>query len=260
MKPILKYPGGKSNELNIILQEIPEFKGNYIEPFIGGGALFFNLNKKSIINDVNSNLIKFYRELNRDIKDKIDLLVDLFNNNSEEENKKLYYKIRDYYNKKDYSEFSFCEIYYFINKTVFSGLIRTNKKGEFNGSFGYYKKISNSITDEHLKLLSNTEIYNKDFSEIFKLSKEDDFIFLDPPYDSTYTNYGNGDDSFSREKHLELFECFKNTKAKALMIINSTDFIEDLYKDYIINKYNKKYLFNIKESKNKNNHLIIRNY
>lgn len=140
MKPILKYPGGKSNELNIILQEIPEFKGNYIEPFIGGGALFFNLNKKTIINDINSNLIKFYKELNENIKDKIDLLVDLFNNNSEEENKKLYYKIRDYYNNKDYSEFSFCEIYYFINKTVFSGLIRTNKKGEFNGSFGYYKK------------------------------------------------------------------------------------------------------------------------
>ena len=61
MKPILKYPGGKSNELNVILQEIPDFKGNYIEPFVGGGALFFNLNKKSIINDINSNLIKFYK-------------------------------------------------------------------------------------------------------------------------------------------------------------------------------------------------------
>lgn len=119
MKPILKYPGGKSNELNIILQEIPDFKGNYIEPFIGGGALFFNLNKKSIINDINSNLIKFYKELNENIKDKIDLLVDLFNNNSEKENKKLYYKIRDYYNNKDYSEFSFVKFIILLIKQYF---------------------------------------------------------------------------------------------------------------------------------------------
>lgn len=253
MKPILKYPGGKSNELNIILQEIPDFKGNYIEPFVGGGALFFNLNRKSIINDVNSNLIKFYKELNTDIKNKIDILVDLFNNNSEEENKKLYYKIRDYYNTKDYSEFSFCEIYYFINKTAFSGLIRTNKKGEFNASFGYYKKISNSITDEHLKILSN--------SEIFKIAKEDDFIFLDPPYDYVFKNYGNGDDSFNREKHLELFECFKNTKSKTLMIIGETDFITDLYKDFIKSKYEKQYAFNIKNRfKQRVKHLVIRNY
>ena len=119
MTPILKYSGGKSRELKNILPEIPDFKGRYIEPFIGGGAVYFHLNlQNSIINDINSNLIRFYSELNENEKSKIDYIVNLYNTNSLENNEKLYYKIRKSFNEKDFSEFSFCLQYYFLNKTT----------------------------------------------------------------------------------------------------------------------------------------------
>jgi modification methylase cviBI len=263
--PIIKYSGGKSRELKNILPEIPDFKGRYIEPFIGGGAVYFHLNlKNSIINDINSNLIRFYSELNENEKSKIDYIVNLYNTNSLENNEKLYYKIRKSFNEKDFSEFSFCLQYYFLNKTVYSGLIRVNKKGELNGAFGKYKKISNKISNEHLDLLSKTEIYNKDFSEIFKLSNEDDFIFLDPPYDCVFHNYGNVKNNsigFLQDDHIRLSNEFKNSKSKCLMIIGETDFIKDLYKDYIVDSYYKKYNFNIKNrTVSDSNHLIIKNF
>jgi DNA adenine methylase len=87
-------------------------------------------------------------------------------------------------------------------------------------------------------------------------------MFLDPPYDSEFTDYGYC--SFGREEHKKLFECFKNTKIKCLMIIGKTDFISNLYKDYIIDEYDKRYRFKLHSGRVGNEintkHLIIKNY
>jgi len=107
------------------------------------------------------------------------------------------------------------------------------------------------------------EIYNKDFSYIFKkYNDENNFMFLDPPYDSKFTDYGYC--QFGKEEHKKLFDYFQKTKNKCLLIIGKTDFIEDLYKKYIVDKYEKKYRFKIHSGRVGNEinniHLIIKNF
>ncbi len=81
---------------------------------------------------------------------------------------------------------------FFINKTAYSGMIRHNAKGEFNVPYGRCVNLNTSLViKSHSKLLANTEIYNLDYSEIFKMATEDDFMFVDPPYDCVFSDYGN---------------------------------------------------------------------
>ena len=284
LKPILKYPGGKSRETPEILKHIPEFSGRYIEPFIGGGALFFYLAKEgSIINDFNPNLVRFYSEV-RDNFHKIDIelakLKRAYDKTSEDYeleraktkgrvdnlNEALFYRMRDQYNGKTKEEYFFATIYYFLNKTAYSGIVRHNSKGEYNVPFGRYKTLNTgALTLEHSELLKKTTILNGDFEKVFNMSDKNDFIFLDPPYDSTFSNYGNATaekaEGFDKKDHIRLANAFKNLEAKALMVIGGTDFIRDLYKDYIVTEYHKKYAVNIKNRVNSSsNHLVIRNY
>ena len=109
----------------------------------------------------------------------------------------------------------------------------------------------------------NTEILNTNYEIIFeKYNDENNFMFLDPPYDSEFTDYGYC--KFGKQEHMKLAELFKNTKNKCLMIIGKTDFIVDLYKDYIVDEYEKKYKFKLYDNriddKINTKHLIIKNY
>jgi DNA adenine methylase len=282
MKPMIKYAGGKSREIEVIKRFIPEYKGRYIEPFFGGGALYFYLEpQKAIINDVNSKLIEFYlgirnkfpqikKELislerqyvsNRidfeKIREKTDIKV-------EDANEKLYYQMRDFFNNNLKSDFHPATVYFFINKTAYSGMIRYNKEGKYNVPYGRYKNFNTELVSEnHSVLLKRSEIYCEDYKKIFDMSDKDDFIFLDPPYDCVFSNYGNKEmvNGFTEEMHKKLSENFKNLKSKALMVIGKTSFIEELYKDYIVYEYDKKYAVNIKNRFNgKTKHLIITNY
>lgn len=283
MKPIIKYPGGKRRELDEIKKHIPSFNGRYIEPFVGGGALFWELEREnSIINDYNKKLISFYETVRDDFEkldtelnllkidydaeqERVDSLLKVGNTGVKNRNEELFYEIRDMYNKRIPSSYLDATIYYFLNKTAYSGIVRHNSRGEYNVPFGRYKRLNTSpLTKEHSDLLKKTEIRQGDFTEIFKVANGDDFIFLDPPYDSTFSNYGNVDNDntgFNKEDHIRLAEAFKNTTAKALMVIGETEFIINLYKDYIIGKYPKRYAINIKNRINANNdHLVITNY
>ena len=259
LKPIIKWSGGKSDEIDNIIPHIPKDYDTYIEPFIGGGAVYFHVDpKKAVINDVHKELIDFYQN----IKDgKCD---EIYKFMSEQENNEAnYYKIRDKMEIKDTLDNA--KRFYYLRKTCFRGMLRYNKNGKFNIPFGRYKnyKFEEIKNPKYYNLLKNTEIYKKDFEYIFeKYNDENNFMFLDPPYDSEFTDYGYC--SFDKNDQKRLFECFKNTKIKCLMIISKTEFIEDLYKDYICDEYEKKYRFKIHSNRvgdeiNKK-HLVIKNY
>lgn len=283
MKPILKYGGGKYKEIEKFSKYIPSSFDTYYEPFVGGGALFFHLAPpKAVIGDVNRPLIHFYRELKenfnevvteiKEIADKFEENQKSFNNIKDyhqgvrihNPNEDFYYDLRDQFNGLKERHYSLASLYYFINKTAFSGMIRYNKEGHFNVPFGHYKHFSNkSITFHHYNLLKHTQIIQCDYKASFKMAGKDDFMFLDPPYDCVFTNYGNmktvGD--FGEEQHRQLAEDFKKLQCKALLVISDTPLIQELYQGYIQESYDKNYAVNIRNRfKASAKHLIITNY
>ena len=283
MNPVLKYRGGKSRELNKILEYIPNEFDRYIEPFFGGGALYFYLEyENSIINDINYRLINFYRDLSDNylnLRQQLDeLQVEYEKNQNDYKNNKLrnpdkrvpnkneekYYRMRDYFNHKIDSPYLDSVVYFYINKTAYSGMIRYNNDGEYNVPFGRYPNLNTKlITESHSRLLQKAKIYNCDYKKIFDMAEKEDFIFLDPPYDCIFNDYGNIDmmNGFDEEQHRRLASDFKKLKCKALMIIGKTPLTEELYKDYIVDEYYKNYSVNIKNRfKNDKIHLVIKNY
>lgn len=283
MKPIVKYRGGKSKEIPQILPYIPQFTGRYIEPFFGGGALFFYLEPhKAIINDINKSLVDFYVEIKEnysEIKEELSSIEMFYTENRsafdklkmefpddrvDDSNEGLYYKIRDMYNKLSVSEFSYGTIYYFINKTAYSGMIRYNSSGHFNVPYGRYKNFNTSLlTEAHHSLLKNTEIFNTSYEDIFALANDDDFIFLDPPYDCVFSDYGNESmkDGFGEDRHRKLADDFRKLKCKALMVIGKTQLTEELYGDLIVAEYEKSYAVNIRNRfKSESKHILVANY
>lgn len=283
MKPMIKYRGGKSKEIPHIMWHIPRFSGRYVEPFLGGGALFFYLEpRKAIINDINPKLMDFYRGVRDDytrLRKELDEIEDIYmryrkdfehlkklnpDERVEDKNEALYYELRDMFNNLTLKKYSDASLYYYINKTAYSGMIRYNARGEFNVPFGRYAHLNtNAVTLSHSLLLQRAEIFNTDYSEIFNMCQEEDFVFLDPPYDCIFSDYGNEayKDGFSEENHRKLSQDFVNLPCKALMVIGRTPLTEDLYKGFIIDEYKKNYAVNIRNRfKSAATHLVIANY
>lgn len=283
MKPILKYRGGKSKEIQHFEKYIPSEYSTYYEPFLGGGAVFFHLSpQKSVVNDINSKLTQFYSELQTNgeqVINELNQLQLIYDRNQKEyehlklltpqerienKNEALYYKLRNMYNDKVPREYLESVIYFFINKTAYSGMIRFNSQGEYNVPFGRYKNFNTKlITTEHLQLLKKATIVTGDYSQVFELSKDDDFMFLDPPYDCVFTDYGNLDNKkgFDEDDHRRLAADFRNLSCKALMIIGKTPLTEELYGKYIKDEYEKSYSVNIRNRfKSESMHIIVTNY
>lgn len=283
MNPMIKYRGGKSKEILHFTKNMPEKYARYIEPFLGGGALYFYLQpEKAIINDINYRLYSFYKEMQEnypEIRRQLNKLQREYEQNQsdyealkaknpekrvENKNEALYYFLREAFNHKRNTEYSDAVVYFFINKTAYSGMIRYNANGEYNVPFGRYKNFNTKlITDEHFKLLQRTEIYNYDYSRIFEMADSEDFIFLDPPYDCIFSDYGNESykDGFGEEEHRRLAADFKNLSCKALLVIGKTPLTEELYGSYIVEEYDKSYAVNIRNRfKADAKHIIVTNY
>ena len=178
-------------------------------------------------------------------------------------NETLYYLLRDMYNGIIDKKYLDATLYYFINKTSYSGMLRFNSKGEFNVPFGRYKNFNTDlISVGHHNLLAKTDISNDDYLDVFERCSVDDFVFLDPPYDCIFTDYGNVDhDDFTEENHIKLAQDFRNLSSKALMVIGKTPLTEELYRKYVKAEYAKKYAVNIRNRfKAESMHLIITNY
>lgn len=258
LKPLIKWSGGKKDELKHILPHVPNNYKYYLEPFIGGGALYFHLNPdKAVINDVHKELIDFYQS----IKNKNSM--EIYNFMKEHpNNEETYYNVRK---NQANSVLDNAKKFYYLRKTCFRGMLRYNNKGEFNIPFGRYKNFNfEEIKDKNYEeLLGRTEIFNKSFEYIFeKYNDKNNFMFLDPPYDSEFTDYGYC--SFGKEEQEKLAKCFKETKIKCLMIIGKTPLIQKLYQDYIVDEYDKKYRFKLHSGRIgdeiNTKHLIIKNY
>lgn len=179
-KPILKWAGGKSQMLKYILPLVPNYSGRYIEPFLGGGAVYFALNPSdAIISDSNPELINMYREVAEHVDEVIFYLKKYKNN------KELFYKVRsENWEKLPKAEAAARMI--FLNKTCFNGLYRVNKKGNFNTPFGNYENpviCDEERLREASSILSKTTLLCGDYLDILKNNaKSGDFVFLDPPY------------------------------------------------------------------------------
>lgn len=283
MKPMIKYRGGKSREIPNIMWHVPRFSGRYIEPFFGGGALFFYLEpRRAVINDINTKLMIFYQGVRDDFSnlrrelDEIELLYEANRNDFEilkashpeerivDKNELLYYRLRAMFNDCIEKTYSDALLYYYINKTAYSGMIRYNAKGEFNVPFGRYMHLNTkSVTLSHSKLLQRAEIFNTDYSEVFNMCKDDDFVFLDPPYDCVFSDYGNVEykDGFNEDNHRRLANDFVNLPCKALMVIGCTPLTENLYRGYIVDSYEKNYAVNIRNRfKSVARHIVVANY
>lgn len=259
LKPLVKWSGGKGDEIKDFRIHIPAFGGYYIEPFVGGGSLFFHLSpQKAVINDLHTELIAFYQA----IKDgKAKEIHDFMSATPNEE--ETYYQMR---NEMPITEpLDLAKRFYYQRKTCFRGMMRYNQSGKFNVPFGRYKTMNFSelLDKRYTDLLGRTEISCVSFENVFlKYNDPENFVFLDPPYDSTFTDYGYC--KFGKEEHIKLAECFKRTKNKCLMIIGETDFIKELYQEYIVGSYEKKYKFRLLQGRVgeeiNTKHLIIRNY
>lgn len=178
--PILKWAGGKTQLLPDIIERMPESYNKYIEPFIGGGALFFKLNAdKAVIADSNPELINMYRVVSKHS----DLVIEALQKYRNDE--EMFYEVRSK-NWTECDEIEAAARMIYLNRTCFNGLYRLNRKGQFNTPFGRYKnpticnaeKINAAAT-----ILKNAEIVCGDYLEVLKkYAKKGDFVFLDPPY------------------------------------------------------------------------------
>ncbi len=271
MKPIIKWTGGKRRELPIIKAYMPSFK-RYFEPFLGGGACFFGINaKEAHLNDVSTDLISFYqcvKDRDTDFFSELDKVGE-----QQKENPKLmssiYYNARDTFNHRNgESKGERASLFFILREYGYSGLIRFNSKGEFNVPYGqaYTKKFITKKTDviksdDMQGKLQGCKFYNEDFEAFlgrFTFSEED-FIFLDPPYLTTFSDYDMS--PFGIEDHERLADYLKQTKAKFMTVIKSTPEIDDMYSGFNVRKYDFSYLINIRNRvSSKPQHLLVTNY
>lgn len=369
MQTLIKWPGGKTKEYEIIKKFVPEYS-RYLEPFFGGGAVFFSMPPQSaVINDISVNLMKLYKLVkNHDIKfkeclytinnewdllkkcadkkisclyqlyicyrqdksikteieekiaiccenvaktiaaaSKVVINADLLQkeihrmvqdkffrtiNNENKNNNYLsdedihnnlltgftsgyYMYLRDELNHiEKHKELYIAEeykiaIFYFVREFCYGSMFRYNKSGEFNIPYGgiaynnkdFKKKIDLIFSEETQTYFKNTEIYCCDFEKIMDMAQKGDFIFLDPPYDTEFSDYENR--GFGEADQRRLAKCLHDTKAKFLLIIKNTPLISELYQNngYRVFAFDNKYSYCVKGRNDRNAvHLIVTNY
>lgn len=203
MKPLLKWAGGKRQIAPVLKESFPKDwnTGTYIEPFVGGAAMFLYLNPdRSIIADINVRLYSFYvhvKEQPNLVFEEIWKISELFNKIPTIEKKDYYLNIRKEYNSSEVDSIKSAVYLFVLNKLCFNGLYRENSKGGFNVPFGQKKKFPEILENDFLevaRLLNKAEIKNSDFETTISAAKSGDFVYLDPPYipvdiTSSFTSY-----------------------------------------------------------------------
>lgn len=283
LKPLIKYRGGKSKELPQYVRFIPTDYDTYYEPFFGGGATFFHvMPKKAVIGDINEPLMNFYtdvRDRYEDLTAELARLQEIYEANQRDykarkakspdervpnANEALYYDLRDQFNGLKERIYSRAALYFFINKTAYSGMIRYNADGHFNVPFGRYEHFNTQlVTKEHSELLKRAEILTADYEVSFNRAGKDDFMYLDPPYDCVFNDYGNLEaaNGFDETAHRRLAQLFRHLKCRALMVIGHTPLTEELYGDLVKAEYDKSYSVNIRNRFHSTaTHYVVTNY
>ena len=237
-KPILKWAGGKTQMLGDLLPKVPSSYGRYIEPFLGGGAMFFALQpEQAVIADSNPELINLYRQVANHVDDVVCQLKKY------ENTQEMFYAVRG----QDWTMLPEAEAAartIFLNKTCFNGLYRVNKKGRFNVPFGKYKNPK--ICDEEgLKAasaaLKKAEIVCGDYLLVLEhYAQPGDFVFLDPPYlpISEYSDFKRyTKEQFYEEDHVELAKMVKTLHERGCHVIltnSNHPLVHELYAPFTI--------------------------
>jgi DNA adenine methylase len=253
-----------------IKELIPKTYTNYYEPFIGGGAVLFELQpKKAIINDFNEELINVYQTIKENSEE---LIFDLKTHRNESD---YFYNLRAIDREENFGNLPNirrASRVIYLNKTCFNGLYRVNNSGEFNSPFGRYKNpnIVNETTIKAVsKYLNNNDItiLNVDFEEAVEGINRGSFVYFDPPYhpvsaSSNFTGYvPGGFDMYEQVRLKDLCDKLDKKGVKFLLSNSATQFIEDLYKDYKISyvKANRSINSNAKK-RGEIDEVLIRNY
>lgn len=241
-KPFLKWAGGKTQLLDELISKSPSKYNRYIEPFIGGGALFFAMKPESgVIADSNPELVNVYQCIANNVEKVIEHLHTFTNS---EEN---YYKVREMRFEELEKEYAAARFIY-LNRTCFNGLYRVNKKGQFNVPFGRYKNpnIANeNVLRAAAKALQGVEIICGDYKDVLsKTAKRGDFIFLDPPYlpISEYADFKRyTKEQFYEEDHRELAEEVERLQKIGCHVVltnSNHPLVHELYEPYEIEVIN----------------------
>lgn len=245
LQPFTKWTGGKRQLLGELRSYMPETYGRYFEPFVGGGALFFDLApEKAVINDFNEELINTYLQIKNNPAELIDLLIKHKENNS----KDYYLELRSADRDGRISRMTGVEraarILYML-RVDFNGLYRVNSKNQFNVPYGRYKNPKIVDVDllyqisEYLNE-NDVEILQTDFAEAIKDAQTGDFVYFDPPYiplneTSSFTSYTH--EGFSYEEQVRLRDTFKELTERgvyAMLSNSSSPLVEEFYKDFNI--------------------------
>ena len=270
--PFVKWAGGKRQLLDKISERMPKSFNNYFEPFIGGGAVLFELQpQKAVINDINSALINAYKIICDKPQDFIREIKKL-DSEMWEDGKKYYYSLRDHYNDKLMKEefdVELAALFVFINKHCFNGLYRVNGKGVFNVPYNNSRgeTINDTSILEISEYLKNVEILTGDFEEACRGAKKGDFIFFDSPYaplnPTSFESYTKeGFDVESHKRLAYLFDELTKRGCFCMLTNHNTEFINELYgnKGYKIDVVSVKRSINSDASKRTGEEVIICNY
>jgi len=252
-KPILKWAGGKTQLIPELIAHMPVQYNKYIEPFFGGGALFFHLSpREAVLSDINPELTNLYRIVASKPDELIELLQNKFLNTEE-----FYYQMRSI-DLGSLSDVMKAARTIYLNKTCFNGLYRVNKQGKFNTPYGKYKNPN--ICDEQTilaasKVLENAIFENLSYQDTLKKHAEaGDFIFLDPPYlpVSKYADFKRyTKEGFYEEDQRELANLVKELSEAGCHIIltnSNVPLVYDLYSDFDITVVQTKRYINSKSS------------
>jgi len=297
--PFLKWAGGKTQLLRQLNQRLPpEIKNGeitrYVEPFVGGGAVFFHISHKfpfttRYIFDLNEELILLYRVIKKSpnkLIHELDILEYEYISGRDEDRERLFYSVRNLFNQKkpeiDFRKYdpgwvTRAAYTIFLNRTCYNGLFRMNRKGEFNVPFGKYKNpriLNKNNLSSVAGILKATNIIPGDFTKCKMCVDNKTFVYFDPPYrplndTSSFTAYSK--DGFSDKDQERLAVLFKDLDKKGakIMLSNSDpgnenpddSFFEELYSDYTIERVPARRIINCNGSqRGEINELIITNY
>lgn len=245
LQPFTKWTGGKRQLLPVIRELMPKTYNRYFEPFVGGGALFFDLTPKdAVINDFNAELINCYQQ----IKDNPQELIEILKVHQEYNSKEYYLDLRsaDRDERIDMmSEVQRAARILYMLRVNFNGLYRVNSKNQFNVPYGRYKNPK--IVDEELisaisVYINNNQLEIKvgDFEKAIVDVRTGDFVYFDPPYiplseTSAFTSYTHEGFSFADQVRLrDAFKRLSDTGAYVMLSNSSSALVEELYKDFNI--------------------------
>ncbi|MBQ7136833.1 MAG: DNA adenine methylase [Bacilli bacterium] len=272
-KPFVKWAGGKRQIIKELMKYVPEDYNCYYEPFIGGGALFFELAPKcAVINDSNSELMNVYNVMCDE--DKYSKMCRLLNSYEVKNCEEFYYELRNKDRDKEkfnkLSDYAKAARTIYLNKACFNGLYRVNSKGEFNVPYNKKTKV-NTYDKENLLVvhmylnMNDVKILNTDFEETLKLAKKGDFVYIDPPYDqinSSFTSYT--EEGFGKNEQKRLARVYKELDERGVKVMlsnHNTPLINELYKDFNIHIIEAKRNINSKGTgRGKVEEVIVTNY